>query len=46
MGLRAVLVGCGAIAEHHVQEVAKTSDASMVAVCDREPLMAEQLASR
>lgn len=43
---RVALVGCGMIADAHVREVGKVPDAQVVAVCDREPLMAAQLAER
>lgn len=47
MSLRVAIVGCGKIADGHVEEIAKMPElASVVAVCDREPLMAEQLAWR
>lgn len=44
--LRVALVGCGKAAENHVREIRKIRGASLVAVCDVEPLMAEQLALR
>jgi len=44
--LRSVLVGCGQIADGHVGEVQKLDTGEMVAVCDLEILMAEQLARR
>lgn len=44
--LRVVLVGCGKAGENHAREIRKLSGASLVAVCDLEPLMAEQLAVR
>lgn len=44
--LRIALVGCGQIADGHVSEIAKIKTAVMVAVCDSEPIMAEQLAMR
>lgn len=43
--LSIVIVGCGKIAEAHVAE-ARKAGARIAAVCDREPLMAEQLAVR
>jgi predicted dehydrogenase len=47
MGLRVGIVGCGKIADGHVEEIAKMSArAQVVAVCDLELLMAEQLAVR
>lgn len=45
MNLKAAVVGCGAIADGHVEQIQKLG-ASVVAVCDRERLMAEQLAVR
>lgn len=44
--LRVGLVGCGKIADGHVEQIRATGRADLVAVCDREPLMAEQLATR
>jgi len=44
--LRVALVGCGKIADGHVEEIQKLQTAELVAVCDREPLMAEHLAAR
>jgi len=44
--LKVVLVGCGQIADGHVSEIQKLPTATVVAVCDLEPLMAEQLAVR
>jgi predicted dehydrogenase len=44
--LRVVIVGCGKAAENHVREIRKLPGASLAAVCDLEPLMAEQLAVR
>ena len=42
-----LIVGCGKIADGHVEEIQKLpSLATLVGVCDREPLMAEQLAVR
>jgi predicted dehydrogenase len=47
LSLKVAIVGCGKIADGHVEEIAKMPElASVVAVCDREPLMAEQLAFR
>jgi len=40
------IVGCGMIADAHVQEIRKIPNAHVVAVCDQELLMAEQLADR
>jgi predicted dehydrogenase len=44
--LRVALVGCGKAAENHAREIQKLAGAAIVAVCDLEPLMAEQLALR
>jgi predicted dehydrogenase len=46
MPLSAVIVGCGQIADGHVEQLRKLPTAHVAAVCDREPLMAEQLAVR
>lgn len=44
--LRAAIVGCGQISDGHVEQIRKIGKGQVVAVCDREPLMAEQLAVR
>jgi len=44
--LRVAIVGCGQIADGHVSEIQKIAGAEVVAVCDLERLMAEQLAVR
>lgn len=44
--LKVAIVGCGKIADAHVEEVRKVPGAHVVAVSDIEPLMAEQLAVR
>src|SRR5262245_48032130 len=47
MPLRVAVVGCGKIADGHVQEIQKLAGrAQLVAVCDKELLIAEQLARR
>lgn len=47
MTLRVAIVGCGKIADGHVEEIQKMPElAKVVAACDLEPLMAEQLAMR
>jgi predicted dehydrogenase len=43
---KVALVGCGKAAEMHVAGIRRLNTARMVAVCDLEPLMAEQLAAR
>ena len=40
------IVGCGKIADQHVQAIRRIPDSHVVAACDREPLMARQLAER
>jgi len=44
--LRIAIVGCGQIADAHLQEIRKISGARVVAVCDREPDLAYQAAAR
>jgi predicted dehydrogenase len=44
--LKVAIVGCGKIADAHVEEVQKIDTAEVTAVCDLERLMAEQLAVR
>ena len=44
--MRVAIVGCGKIADQHVQAIHRIPDSTIVAVCDREPLMAAQLAER
>lgn len=46
MSLKIAVVGCGKIADAHVEEIGKIPSAQLVAVCDLEPIMAEQLAVR
>lgn len=47
MTLKVALVGCGKIVDGHIEEIKKLSLlANIVAVCDRELLMAEQVAVR
>lgn len=44
--LRIAIIGCGKIADQHVQAIHRVPDTSIVAVCDSEELMARQLAER
>jgi predicted dehydrogenase len=44
--LRVAIIGCGKIADQHVHAIRRISDCSIVAACDQEPLMAQQLAER
>jgi len=47
MTLKIAIVGCGKIADGHIEEIQKMPDrARVVAVCDLELLMAEQIAVR
>jgi predicted dehydrogenase len=43
---RVALVGCGQIADAHLQQIARIPCAETVAVCDLEPLLARQAAER
>jgi predicted dehydrogenase len=40
------IIGCGKIADGHVEQIRAIGRGTVVAVCDREPLMAQQLAQR
>jgi len=44
--LRVAIVGCGKIADVHAAQILRIKDCEIVAVCDREPLMAKQLCDR
>jgi predicted dehydrogenase len=44
--IKAAIVGCGKMADQHAVQIQKISNAKLIAVCDAEPLMAEQLAER
>lgn len=44
--LRIALIGCGQIAEAHLQQVGRTGLARVVAVCDSEPDLARHAAAR
>lgn len=44
--LRIAIIGCGKIADQHVLAIARIPDTQVVAVCDREVLMARQLGER
>jgi predicted dehydrogenase len=44
--LRIAILGCGKIADEHAELIARISDCRLVAVCDREELMAKQLQER
>ena len=44
--LKIAIVGCGKIADDHAEQIQRIDDCQIVAVCDREPLMARQLYER
>src|SRR4051794_3767081 len=44
--IKAAIVGCGKMADQHAAQIQKIREARLVAVCDAEPLMARQLATR
>jgi predicted dehydrogenase len=44
--MRVAIVGCGKIADQHVQAIHRIPDCGIVSVCDRELLMAKQLGER
>ena len=44
--IRACIIGCGKIADSHALAIGMTPNAEIVGVCDREELMARQLADR
>lgn len=44
--LRVGIIGCGKIADGHAEVLRYMEGAQLVAVCDREPILAEQLAVR
>ena len=44
--MKVAIIGCGKIADQHVQAVRRIKGSEIVAVCDRELLMAQQLAER
>jgi predicted dehydrogenase len=46
MSLKIAIVGCGKIADAHIGEIRKIPSVQLCAVCDLEPIMAEQLAVR
>jgi predicted dehydrogenase len=46
MTLRIAIVGCGKIAEQHIEAIQRIRGAEVVGACDRELLMAQQLAER
>ncbi len=44
--LRVAIVGCGKIADSHALQIQRIEDCEIVGVCDKEPLMAQQLYQR
>jgi predicted dehydrogenase len=44
--LKVAIVGCGKIADDHAEQIQRIPDCEIVAVCDREPLMARQMKQR
>ncbi len=44
--LKIAIVGCGKIAEAHALQIDRIAGCEIVAACDREPLMAQQLYGR
>jgi predicted dehydrogenase len=44
--LKVAIVGCGKIADAHASQIQRIGGCEIVAVCDREPLMAKQLYER
>jgi predicted dehydrogenase len=44
--LKVAIVGCGKIADAHAAQIRRIPNCEIVAVCDREPLMARQLFER
>lgn len=46
MSLRVAIIGCGKIADSHAEQIRRIKGCDLVGVCDREELMAQQLAER
>src|SRR5439155_4397130 len=44
--LRIAIIGCGKVADQHVQAIHRIPDCEIVSLCDRELLMAKQLGGR
>ncbi len=44
--LKVAIIGCGKIADAHLEQIHRLQGCQVVAVCDWEPLMAKQLAER
>ena len=44
--IKAAIIGCGFVADQHAAQISRLRDCQMVGLCDRELLMAQQLADR
>ena len=44
--LRIAIIGCGKVADQHVDAIHRVPECEIVALCDQEPLMAKQLGER
>ena len=44
--LKVAIVGCGKIVDSHASQIQRIKNCEIVGVCDREPLMAQQLFKR
>jgi predicted dehydrogenase len=44
--IKAAIVGCGKVADQHATQISRIPGATIVAVCDTEPLMARQMSER
>src|SRR5438128_9163298 len=44
--LRIAIIGCGKVANQHVDAIHRVPECEIVALCDQEPLMAKQLGER
>lgn len=44
--LKIAIIGCGRIADDHLEQIKRIADCEAVAACDLEPLMAKQLCER
>ncbi len=44
--LKVAIIGCGKVADEHAEQIVRIAGAKIVAVCDREALMARQLGER
>jgi predicted dehydrogenase len=44
--IRTAIIGCGKVADKHALQVSRISGVKIVALCDVEPLMAQQMAER